>query len=390
MKRGKGVPLYVTAAFAWFGYHCGAGFSSGKQVWLYAAQYGMIGFVAPVIIWLACTLFIFITAEYARLVKAKNYKDLSPMICENPKVNKFIVVLWDILIFMSALNGCSSCTAGFGSLLENLFHLPYYPSCILFVLLMIGILCFGKTVLERIGKMGTPLIIIFLSICLVAVFSNWDNLTKVLTGVKDNSPVKEITMFGLCKRAMEYAVIQSSFFQACSVLAGRFKKRSDTIKFAVLGCFINIFAMTLAVLAIMAYYPECGTNTMPLFYIVSSFTNIGGTLLMVAYNIVLVLAYVTTSGALAAGAQARYVGVLNKKIKNETVCRAIVVFVLMLGALIISKLGLEGVIEVMNKINSVTRFPCLYLPVLIFGTYAVIKKEKEEAKNKQLCTTNLE
>ena len=124
-KAKKGMPLFIVAALAWFGYHCGAGFASGRQVWLYAAQYGKIGMIAPIIIWIANALFMYISAEYCRLRKTKSYRDMVTIYFDHPVVNRIALLLWDILVFMAAITVSSSCTAGTGSLLNTVFGLPY-------------------------------------------------------------------------------------------------------------------------------------------------------------------------------------------------------------------------------------------------------------------------
>ena len=61
--KTKKTPMYILAALMWFGFHCGAGFASGAQVKLYAAQYGKIGVVVPIIAWVANCLFMYIGLE---------------------------------------------------------------------------------------------------------------------------------------------------------------------------------------------------------------------------------------------------------------------------------------------------------------------------------------
>lgn len=87
-RKSKSLPLFITAALIWFGYHCGAGFASGRQVWLYAAQYGTIGIAAPLIIWVLNASFMYISAEYARLKNATNYRDMVSIYYDHPTVNK--------------------------------------------------------------------------------------------------------------------------------------------------------------------------------------------------------------------------------------------------------------------------------------------------------------
>ena len=77
-------------------------------------------------------------------------------------------------------------------------------------------------------------------------------------------------------------------------------------------------------LALMAYYPEIGQSNIPIYGIVSQFKGVMGITLTIAYNFVLMLAYITTAGSAPCGAQARYTPVLIKWIKSDSACRALV------------------------------------------------------------------
>lgn len=68
--------LYLMAAFAWFGHHCGSGFASVRQIWLYAAKCRKIGIFISFIVWAVCSVFLYITCEYARSIKAKSYGEI--------------------------------------------------------------------------------------------------------------------------------------------------------------------------------------------------------------------------------------------------------------------------------------------------------------------------
>ena len=63
----------------------------------------------------------YISAEYARLKNATNYRDMVSIYYYHPTVNKIALFLWDILIFMAAITVSASCTAGTGSLLQDVF-----------------------------------------------------------------------------------------------------------------------------------------------------------------------------------------------------------------------------------------------------------------------------
>ena len=373
MKK-KALPLWFVAALAWFGYHCGAGFASGRQAWLYAAQFGKLGMIAPVIIWIACTIFMYVAAEYARLTRAKNYRGMVSIYYDHPVVNRIALLLWDILVAMATVTVCSSCTAGTGSLLNDVFGIPYVLGCVLFIIIMVCLLCFGHKILERVGKFGIPLIVVFFIICFAALFKQGNKLPETLA----MEPVVEITTWQFIKKCFIYAITQSSFFQALAVLAGRFADRKATIKFSIAGFAMNFLAMVASYFALMSYYPGCGDSSIPMFGIVSQFGGVGGTLLMVGYNFVLFMAYITTVGGAIAGANARYTPLLIKWLKKDTWCRVFVILVFMACAWALSNLGLDGILTTVNTINSTCRFPIWYLPFLVLGPFSIAKLRKKE------------
>lgn len=375
----KTLPLFIVAALAWFGYHCGAGFASGRQVWLYAVQYGRVGLAAPIIIWIANSIFMYISAEYQRLRKTKSYKEMVTIYYDNPVVNRVALFLWDVLVFMAAVTVSSSCTAGTGSLLNNVLGLPYGIGCAIFVIGMACLLSFGQSILERLGKFGIPLIIVFFAICLVAIFSHPGTM---VSNIANAAPVAEITKGAFFKKCMVYAITQCSFFQALAPLAGRFESRKESVCFAITGFVMNCGAMYVAYLAEMAFYPGCGESTIPLYAIGQSFTGILGALLMVAYYAVLILSYITTAGGALAGAQARYTPVLIKYLKTDTWCRITVTVVFLVGAALLSKLGLDGILTTVNTINSTCRLPVWFLPFLILGPISISKLRKKELAEK--------
>lgn len=374
------MPLCIVASFTWFGYHCGAGFASGRQVWLYANRYGMAGIIVPFIAWTCCAAFMYVAAEYSRLKKATNYRDIVGIYYDHPKVNRIALLFWDVLIFMASITAAGSCVAGCGTLLENLFGLPYFFGCLIFVVLMCALLCFGKSILERLGRFGTALIIIFFLICAVAITSGFSHLGQVVS-TDLGAPVTEISTGGLVWQAVTYGIVQISFFQALSVMAGRFESRKQSILFTLCGFLLNCGAMVAAFFAVMAYYPTIGESTMPIFTIVAGFGGAMGTVLMIAYNCVLVLAYITTAGALVAGGQARYTPLLKKKVPSDLVCRLIVTVVFLGGSSAVSTLGLDGILTTINTINANCRLPIWFIPFLILGPISIHKLSKKLKKS---------
>lgn len=379
MEKKTSAPMYFLAAMTWFGYHCGAGFASGAQVKLYAARYGSQGVIVPVIAWVVCSVWMYIVCEYGRLIKAKSYRDVGASIYwDNPTVGKIAVFLWDILIFMSSITAVGSCVAGCGALFEQLLHLPYWLGCGIFIVVMVCILCFGKEILTRLGKLGTALVIVFFIVCAVGVIHGFPHIVEAMTTSLGASTMDPTDMSVLVNAGMIYGIVQIGSFQALCVMSGRFNSRSDTVKFALLGFLINCGAMLISYFSIMGYYPEIIKSTLPTLAIIQQFTGVAALVLLIAYNFVLIMAYITTAGAMIAGAQARYLPVVGRAVSSELLCRLIVTLVFILSATALSTLGLDGILTTINTINANCRRPIWFYPLLILGPIAIHRVSKAQ------------
>ena len=383
----KKTPMFFLAAMMWFGFHCGAGFASGAQVKLYSAQYGSIGWVTPLIAWVANCLYMYIGLEYSRLIKAKSYRDVASSIYwDNPMVGKIAIFLWDVLIFMSSITILGSCVAGSGSQLNQLFGMPYWVGCGVFIVLMILILCFGKDILERLGKLSVPLIVMFFAVCIVGIIYGFPHMVEAMTTDLGAPTVDDSSCGALFKSGFTYGLVQLGAFQALTVMAGKFESRTETWKFLILGFALNCGAMLVSYFSLMAYYPDILELALPTLGIIQKLTGPLYIILMIAYNLVLILAYITTAGGMAGGAQARYLPLLNKKIANELLCRIVIIVVFFGAATALSTLGLDGILTTVNEINSACRLPVWYIPIVILGPFSihrVVKANRKKAQEEQ-------
>ena len=382
----KKTPMFFLAAMMWFGFHCGAGFASGAQVKLYSAQYGSIGWVT-LIAWVANCLYMYIGLEYSRLIKAKSYRDVASSIYwDNPMVGKIAIFLWDVLIFMSSITILGSCVAGSGSQLNQLFGMPYWVGCGVFIVLMILILCFGKDILERLGKLSVPLIVMFFAVCIVGIIYGFPHMVEAMTTDLGAPTVDDSSFGALFKSGFTYGLVQLGAFQALTVMAGKFESRTETWKFLILGFALNCGAMLVSYFSLMAYYPDILELALPTLGIIQKLTGPLYIILMIAYNLVLILAYITTAGGMAGGAQARYLPLLNKKIANELLCRIVIIVVFFGAATALSTLGLDGILTTVNEINSACRLPVWYIPIVILGPFSihrVVKANRKKAQEEQ-------
>ncbi len=381
MGNKKQSPMFFLAAMTWFGYHCGAGFASGAQVKLYAARYGSAGVIVPFIAWILCTVWMGIVCEYGRVIKAKSYRDVGAGIYwDNSAVGKIAVLLWDILIFMASITAVGSCVAGCGTLMEQLFGHPYWIGCSSFIVVMVLILCFGKEILVMLGKLSTSLILVFFAVCVFGILKGFPHMVEVMTTAAGASTMDNTTFQTLFKQGMTYGVVQIGSFQALVVMAGKFESRAETVKFALTGFLLNCGAMVISFFSLMGFYPDIIESSLPILGIIQQYTGTVAVIFMAAYNFVLFVAYITTAGAMIAGAQARYLPLLSRKIDNELFCRLIITLVFIGSATALSTLGLDGILTTVNEFNAAMRKPIWFYPLLILGPIAIHRAAKQQKK----------
>ena len=385
-KKKFAFPVYIMAALTWFGYHCGSGFASGRQVYLYAAKYGTKGWLSIVFSWVCTAVFMYIIMEFSRCVHAKSYRDVaSGIYCvHNSIFSRVMILLWDIIMVLGTLVGTGACVAGCGTLLQELFGLPYMIGCAGFIILMLLILVLGEKALNVLGTISSPLIILFFIVAITGIALGWNNLTEVFTTAKGAAIAEDASAGAILNSGFTYTGIQISALTVMSIYGGKFASRKESIFTAVAGFLMNAGAMLVSFFAIMAFYPEISEAPMPILTIIRMVTGPFGLLLLIAYNFILVMAYITTAGAQVTGSIARYVPILNKKIPNVDVCRIIVSVVIMIATAVLSTLGLDGVLTKGYGLVSNLRKPLWFIPIIILGPIAIhMAMKKKEAENEK-------
>lgn len=376
-------PIWATAAFSWFGYHCGSGFASGTQVKAYVIRYGAKGIFAVFMAWICCAAFIWIISEYARLVKAKSYRDVATTIYwPNEALGRVVILVWDIMVLLSCIVASSSCMAGAGALLQNLVGAPYWVGCAIFVAVMVFLLCFGEGALNRLGNISSIMIFLVLAICLAGLVSKGGNLGSVMASYAGEGDTAGAGLGKILNSGFTYGCIQISFLHTTCVLGGKMDKRSTVNKYILLGFLMNCGVMFVEALTIFGYVPEgVMESNMPMLFIVQSFKGAFGLLLLVIYNFVLIMAYVTTAGAVITGQIARYRGLIGKVIKNDFWCKAAIVIFFLLCSSVVATLGLEGVVTKAYGFLSNLRKPLWFFPLIILGPISIMRVMKQQKEN---------
>lgn len=366
-------------AFAWFGHACGSSMASGRLAVQYCSRHGVAGILSAVLIWVFTAVWIFITMEYARVVKATNYYDIVTSIYwDNKVVGRIAGVIWDLIQLFSIVVVSGSCISGSGTILEAVFGLNYNIGMLIFVILMLILFSTGSSILATLGKMSFPMFFLLIMVCIVAILVGWDNLKDVFSGAFNDVLTDDAGTFsGVLRDSLTYAAAQLGFIATAAPYAGSFESRRDNVKVLALGFAVGCSAMVMTTIATLATFPQCITETLPFLTVLKRFSGLGGAIFHSIYFIVLYIAYSSTAGSMIAGGVARYKKRLGKLVRNEKICTAILVLFFLCASMLVGSMGLNAIVARCYGMLGMLRLPTWFFPILILGPISIRREIKK-------------
>lgn len=380
MKKEKSLfSLPLLCAFAWFGHACGSSFATGRLAVQYCTKHGPIGLIGGIVIFLLAGVWMYITLEYGRLIKSKNYHDIVDSIYwDNKVVGRIMSVIWDLVQLFSIIVTSGSCLAGSGALLESTFGINYTVGTIVFAIVLVILFIMGPGVFKRFGKISFPMFILLMIVCAVAVIVGKDNLSQVFAGNFNYTfPGNEGTLRGVWHDAFLYACTQLGFVGTGAIFAGQFESRKDTMKAVGVGMLMCGVGLSVCTLGTLTTFPACIDHTLPFLEIIKTVNGAAGTFLYVIYFITLYVAYMSTSGSLILSGVSRYGVYVNKIFKNQKVTETVMIIAFLFINTFVAKLGLKYIVDKGYGLLGKLRMPTWYIPILILGPIAIARVRKK-------------
>lgn len=359
--------IAIPAAIAWFGFHCGSGFATGRQVVQYTTRHGWAGAWMPIAIWTILAIVYYNAIEFSRLTRSSNYKDFV-MEFYNP-IGKIILIVFDVSVLAGAFIGIAGILAGAGELINSSLGLGYWPGVLIFTVIVLLSVTKGYNVIAKVASAVTvPLIVSLIIVIIAGIANNFDNLRLVMS---NSAMVEGDSLKSMFSDVLTYTGTQSAYLAAFIGISATFTSHKDT-KIAVgVGSLLNFVMHFSAVLLLFSYYPAINNEPLAILEIVKQ-TPWG--FLVHLYQIVLFLAFVSTSVTMVFGAVSRYhiygekfIPDVNKR-KN-----AWIVFIL-IGSIFISGFGLVAIISTGYKVVASMRVPIITLPILLLGQYRLYQR----------------
>lgn len=381
----KKMSLATVCAFVWFGHACGASMATGRLAVQYFSLHGPIGLIGPLAVWITTVGFAWIIMEYGRLIRANNYHEVvNSIYWPNKTLGSVMNIVWDVTVLFSTIVVSGTCVAGTGAVLESVLGLNYNIGMALFVLLLLVLFLTGGGIIKKLGNISLPLLIMLVVMCIVIISMGWDNLMVVLKGDLNEfiEPGRE-TLSSVIKDGVTLGMTQSGFIATGIVYSRQFKSRRETTHACVLALILGCLALTMCTVAVLSYFPVVNDETLPFLTVLKEIPGVPGFSFRAIYYVILLIAYVSTSGSLVFGAVSRYKLILGKVIKNEKVCTGILVVFFLSASIIIGALGLKAIVDRGYKILGSVRTYTWFYPLLILGPvsiHRVAKMLKEKGK----------
>lgn len=367
-NKRRSTAVWIGLISTWFGSHVGAGFATGSQYVVYYGEYGWYSIFTPFVTWAIVGAVFYIIYEYCRLIGATSYKDYAKnfYLPQNKIVSGAFVLLFDLWLVLAQIIGLGGIMAGGGSMFESTFGIPYWAGIVIVGLVIAFMVVFGMNFLMKTQKyMMYVLWALILTISFIGLSHNMGNLQNVVVTRQSG-----FTVFQALKAAFTYAALRMAVMGATSPIAGRLSDSRETRKGVILGAIVNGVMLWLFGLFILSMYPEGNSYTLP---VLTGIQNLGPAYrwLEILYAALLFFALVTTGAGCCFTMSSRFGPVLHKKIQSETLCRVIIIVVLLGIGSYFSSWGLYKVFSKGYGYLAKIAQPMVLYPAVLLGPYRI-------------------
>jgi uncharacterized membrane protein YkvI len=375
-KKKLMMPLFLSLGFMWIGVNFGAGAAAGRSVMQYYVRHGWTVIWAPAVSMILVGLSFYYSLEFGRRAKIDSYKEFAEKFYI-PKFPQLALIVWDVNVILSTFIGIASLIATGGSLLNETLGLNYYLSCIIIALITTLVVSFGRDVVVRFSNV--MVYTIFGTVFAVSILLITQNSDKIGSVIGNRVVSEGSTIYDVLKDAVIYAGVCTGSLPALFALVKQAKGK-DISRGMTVGVIGNIFINVFLGLAVMSGYPENIQSPLPILNALNA-TTIGTTiklLFIIAYNIMLFCAIMSSSVGQGYGTAVRFVGYGKKIIPDERKRLSIIIVIICVVSMIISFAGLMAIVAKGFIVISIVNWPVLFGGLLL-GPYRVWKAKKEAA-----------
>lgn len=374
-KATKGLSLGWAAAFTWFGGHCGSGFASGRQIVQYTTRHGIAGFWIPLAIWTILGWFFYWAVSYGTLVRARTYKEWAKSFY-GKFLGPIMAVFLDFVTVVGGFIVLATMFAAAGQLFLEVFGLNFVVGALITAVVCGIIVVFGYKVYSLVNAfISIPMTIMLLIVQVTVVAYNWGNIQNVIATSGNNGT----TFAEMIQSIIAYGGLQSGAYATFISLAyfgGKNWTKKDTIQACWGGAALNCFMHMFNVFMIYGGFPRVNDKALVTMSLLGELPPVIRTWLLPLYQIVLLLAIITTSVGSPYSIMVRFGHLGAKLVPNLRVRQAILGIGYPVLAVILSTVGLIALVSKGYSAIGNARTPSTVIPVSLLGIWRLNQMKK--------------
>ncbi|NDO47171.1 hypothetical protein [Clostridium sp. MD294] len=351
----------------------GGGYATGREIVEYGAKFGAMGWLAGVGTFLGFAIIAALSFELIRLYKVYDYKSFIK------EIGGPLWIVFDIVYFLFMIVIIAVMASATGSIVEQTLGLNYWVG-VAAITIIVGILnFFGERLIERFETYGTiALYVGYIIFAVIVISNNHENMSQVFatndTSFVPNATAPAILWSGILYCAYNLVVVPSSFFTI-----KRQTKTSESIISGIIGGILMTIPWFLTYFAVMCFYPNEDVLAASVPWL-SMMQGVAGPVVIGIFGIVMGWTLIETSTGIIHACIERVNNGLGELHKNKMTRpqQAILTLVILIGAMILSRIGIIDLIATVYNGLAYAFLIIYVVPLLTVGVYKIIKKHKEQ------------
>ena len=357
----------------------GGGYATGREIVEYGGKYGAYGWLSGLGTFLGFAVIAALSYELIRLTKAYDFKSFMKTI-GGPLWMVFDVVYLLFMVVIIAVMASAT-----GNIVEQTLGLNYWVGVVAITVIVAILNFYGSRLIERFETFGTVALYagyIIFSVLVIGTFG--DNIATVFANQDTSYMESGATAAGALWSGILYCgynlvVLPASFFTI-----ERQTKRSESFISGIIGGLLATIPWFLTYFAIMCFYPNPDVLGASVPWL-TMMQGTAGPVVIAIFGIVMGWTLIETSTGIIHAAIERVNNGLKEAHKPTMTSKqqALVTIVVLVGSMILSKVGIIDLIATVYNALSYVFLAIYVLPLFTVGIYKICKLRKAEMAEKK-------
>jgi uncharacterized membrane protein YkvI len=265
----------------------GGAYGSGREVVEFISRHGPLGgFISILTIVLIYVFCLFMCFELARKFKTFEYRHFFQLLLGRGWI------LYEILIIVGLIVTLAICSSSVGAIVHSHFHVPIMTGGLGLLFIIVFLNYFGREVIEKSMMISVSCLLLVLGIAsAISIAEHYTDIIDVFT----LSTTEVVDAFN---GGRVYALTPAGFIPIILYCCRDLQSRKESFVAAVAAALVAVIPGIMLHLSFMANYPEIIDQTLPAYWMIE---NIGSSLLMYAYLVVVIILIAQTGVGLLHG-----------------------------------------------------------------------------------------